>query len=225
MNMQHNRAHFPAVTEIEIAVYCSHPKPAKAARENGIRISQISMASRRIMQDYPELSAWFCLQVKSNSERLVVSMLEAVDIHAVAPMRRGDRIMKRHRIVKGPLIPALPGYVLVNCVHSPAAMAALRRFDKHITGIVGGAESPYRIPLEYVEKFIEHALAGEYDYKPPAPIEYSLGEEVRVSDGPFASFNGIVLANDLGGDMIKVEVSIFGRSTPVTLLIDQIQKL
>lgn len=225
MNMQHKRAQFTAVTEIEIAGYCSHPKPAKAAHENHVRISQISMASKRIAADYPELAAWFCLQVKGNCERMIVSMLNDVDINAVSPMRRGDRIVKRHRIVKGPLIPALPGYVLVHCVPSPPAMAALHRFDKRVTGVVGGAETPYRIPLEYVEKFIECALAGDYDYKPPEPTAYAVGEAVRVCDGPFASFNGIVIDNEVGGDMIKVEVSIFGRSTPVQLLVDQIEKV
>ncbi len=225
MNMQHKPKAFTVASDEEVALYLAHPKPLKAAHTNEIRISQIVMASRRIVSDYPSMAGWFCLQVKGNSERVVVGLLESVDIHSIAPMRRGDRIVKRHRIVKGPLIPALPGYVLVHCVPSAAAMAALQRFDKRVTGIVGGAETPYRIPLEYVEKFVQRALDGDYDYRPPAPIAYAVGEVVRVCDGPFASFCGVVLENDLSGDQIKVEVSIFGRSTPVTLMVDQIEKV
>lgn len=224
MNMQHRRSQFGTADVIKIRDYCDF-KQDKAIAANRLRISQISMASKRIVADYPELAAWFCLQVKGNSERIVVKMLDDVDIFATAPMRRGDRIVKRHRIIKGPLIPALPGYVLVRCVPSAAAMAGLMRFDKRVVGIVGGAETPYRIPLQYVEKFIERAIAGDYDYKPEPPVSYPLGLEVRVCDGPFASFHATILENDLPGDLIKVEVSIFGRSTPVTLMVDQIEKL
>lgn len=224
MNMQHRRSQFGTADVIKIRDYCEF-KQDKAIAANRLRISQISMASKRIVADYPELAAWFCLQVKDRSEKTVVAMLEDVDIIAAVPMRLGARIMKRKRIIKGEMIPVLPGYVLVRCVPSPAAMAALYRFDKRILGIVGGAETPYRIPMKYVEKFIESAAAGSYDYRPPAPEVFEVGQRVLVVDGPFASFPGEVVTWDGQRNRICVEVSIFGRETPLNLDVAQVEKM
>jgi transcription termination/antitermination protein NusG len=224
MNMQHKRSQFGTADVIEVRDY-SEFKQDKAIAANRLRISQLSLASRRIVADYPDMAAWFCLQVKGRSEKIVVSMLNDVDIEAVVPMRIGERIMKRHRIIKGPLIPVLPGYVLVKCVPSAGAMLALRRFDKRVIGVVGGAERPYRIPMKYVTKFIANAVAGEYDHRPPSPLEFDVGEGVRVSDGPFASFPATVTSYDAERNRICVEVNIFGRPTPVDLDVAQIEKV
>lgn len=222
--MQHKRSQFGQADVIRIRDYCDF-KQDKAIAANRLKISQISMASRRIVADYPELAAWFCLQVKDRTEKIVVAMLEDVDILAVVPMRRGERIVKRKRIIKGEMIPVLPGYVLVRCVPSPAAMAALYRFDKRILGVVGGAETPYRIPMKYVEKFIESAASGKYDYRPPAPSEFDVGQRVMVIDGPFASFPAEVVSWDGQRNRICVEVAIFGRETPLNLDVAQVEKV
>ncbi len=224
MNMQHRRSQIRAAEIIEIREYGDF-KQDKAIAANKLRIAQLSMASRRIANDYPDLAAWFCLQVKDRSEKIVVSMLDDVDIEATVPVRKGDRIIKRHRIIKAPLIPVLPGYVLVRCVPSAGAMVALKNFDKRVIGVVGGAERPYRIPMKYVAKFIQSALAGDYDHRPPSPLKFSIGEQVLVTDGPFASFPGEVTSYDAMGNRICVEVYIFGRATPVDLDVAQIEKV
>lgn len=224
MNMQHKRSQFGAVGAIEIRDFGDY-KQEKAIAANRLRISQISMASRRIVADYPELAAWYCLHVRDRSEKIVVELLDAVDIEATVPVRRGERIMKRHRIIKGELIPVLPGYVLVYCVSSPAAMAALYRFDKRVLGVVGGAETPYRIPMKYVSKFIEKAASGAYDFRPPSPEEYRVGQRVLVVDGPFASFPASVASWDGVHNRVSVEIMIFGRETLVNLDVAQIEKV
>ena len=224
MNMRHKRGQFDCGAPIEIRPYAEF-KQEKARAETRIRIRNLAMASRRITADYPDLAGWFCLSVKPMSEKAIVRALDAVDIKGLVLMRKGEKIVKRGRVIKAPMLPVLPGYVLVHCVPSAAAMQGLCRFDKRITGITGGAETPYRIPLKFVEKFIENAAEGAYDYRPPAPIDFLVDEQVRVCDGPFANFMATVAAVDFERSRVKVDVHIFGRMTPVELDVAQIEKV
>jgi transcription termination/antitermination protein NusG len=189
-----------------------------------IRITQIAMASRRIIDDYPELAAWFCLRVMAGREFLVEDELKKMDVEALVPTYQGSETRRRGRLIEAPILPVLPGYVLVRCVPSAAAMAGLRRFEK-VLDVVGSAETPYRVPEKYINKFIEKAKGGRYDRRPPAPVAYEVGEPVRVMDGPFASFPGTVVSWDGPTNRVKVEVMIFGRETPIELDVAQIEKV
>jgi transcriptional antiterminator NusG len=208
---------------IPIRPFAEH-KQEKARENQRIQIRHISMASKRIAEDYPDLAKWFCLRVVSGREFLVEKSLKESGVDALVPTRKGDKIMKRHRIIPAPTLPVLPGYVLVRCVPSNAAMAGLRRFER-VLDIVGGAETPYQIPLKFVSKFIEKAESGAYDHRYVELSGYMLGEQVRVADGPFASFFADVTAIDAEHARITVEVEIFGRKTPVELDIAQIEKV
>ncbi|MCM2472139.1 transcription antiterminator [Rhizobium sp. CG5] len=220
--MQHRRGDIdgPVIEIRDYAVF----KREKAISENAIRIHNIGMASRRIADDYPDLAAWFCLRVKPRTDFVVEKALADAGVHCLVATRKGDKIVKRHRIIPSPMLPVLPGYVMVRCVPHVAAMAGLRRFD-NVVDVVGGAETPYRVPMKFVSKFIEKASNGEYDYRPPSAMVYHLGEAVRVVDGPFASFNGAVVEMGTIRNRIKVDVDIFGRLTPVELDIAQIEKV
>ncbi|MBB4277040.1 transcription termination/antitermination protein NusG [Rhizobium mongolense] len=199
-------------------------KQDKAINDKRIKIAHIGMAAKRIADDYPSLARWFCLRIVSGREFLVEEALKIAGVDALVPTRKGDKIMKRHRIIPAPTLPVLPGYVLVRCVPSPGAMVGLRRFER-VIDVVGGAETPYRIPLKFVNKFIEKAEAGHYDHRTPDPADYHEGETVRVIDGPFASFPAKVVEVDAQRNRIKVDVNIFGRDTPVELDIAQIEKV
>ncbi|TWF53251.1 transcription termination/antitermination protein NusG [Neorhizobium alkalisoli] len=225
MTMQHKRGSFFnfANGEVEIRDYALL-KVENAQRAQAIRINQLGLASRRIADEYPHLAAWFCLRTTAGREFLVESALIDAKVQALVPTRKGDKIMKRHRIIPAPTLPVLPGYVLVRCVPAPGAMAGLRRFER-VLDVIGTAEKPYRVPDKFVSKFIEKAVAGEYDHRPPAPADYPVGQPVRVIDGPFASFPGTVTDFDGESCRIRVEVMIFGRATPVELDVAQIEKV
>jgi transcriptional antiterminator NusG len=214
---------FKRSTIIEIREFALE-KQAKAIREAAYRIRNIDMAGRRLVADYPTLAGWFCLSVKNRQEFAVESHLDRHDIEACVPRRKGEKLPHRHGGVKEPLLPVIPGYILVKCVPSVGAFVGLRRID-NVVGIVGKGEVPYRIPAKFIEPFIELAASGKYDFH-PEEHGYDLGMQVRVTDGPFASFPAVVTSIDLTlkEGRINVEVNIFGRPTPVELDLQQIEK-
>jgi transcription termination/antitermination protein NusG len=226
MYMQ-RRSDFLGSNRIEIRPYAME-KQAKAIRENEVHIRDIDLAGRRLVRDYPDLAGWFCLSVRNKQEFAVETLLSVHDIEACVPTRKGDKLAHRHGGTREPILPVIPGYILVKCVPSGSAFAGLRHIDpvkKRVTGIIGRGEIPYRIPAKYIEPFIELAAIGEYDWH-PEEHGYDVGMEVRVTSGPFASFGALVTSIDLTAKegRINVEVSIFGRSTPMELDISQIEK-
>ncbi|MGG7581016.1 transcription termination/antitermination protein NusG [Rhizobium sp. Nf11,1] len=218
MTMQHKRGEFEGKVSIKGLL-----KLDKIADERRIRISNLAMASRRIIADYPELCSWYCLQVMTRSEFTVEKYLYEENVEALVPTRRGEERRLRHRVIPAPRLPVMPGYVLVQCIAKAECFVALRRV-KHVIGIIGGCEKPYRIPFEYVEKFRKRAQEGTYDSR-EVLLTYKLGETVRITDGPFASFDAMVTAIDGVKHRVTVEASIFGRSTPVELDVAQIEKV
>lgn len=230
MNMQHRKDQFengePVKAwsyDIEVRPYADF-KRQKAVNQTRIEIRQIDMASRRISDDYPKLAAWFCFMVRQYSEFSTETALKEANIEALVPTRMGEETRRRGRVIPAAILPVLPGYVLVRCVPSPSAIAGLLSFKK-VVGVVGNPEKPYRVPLEIMDKFIEKAAHGAYDYRPPEPIHFSVGERVRVTDGPFASFPAGVVDIDQERGRITVEVMIFGRETPAELDVAQVEKV
>jgi transcriptional antiterminator NusG len=225
MTMQHKRGTFFQFDgrDVEVRDFAISKMDA-SRRGSAIRVHQLGMASKRIADDYAELAGWFCLRIASGREFVVEEGLKNAGVDALVPTRKGDKIMKRHRIIPAPTLPVLPGYVLVRCVASPGAMAGLRRFDK-VVDVVGTAEKPYRVPEKFVSKFIQKAAAGKYDHRSPEPIAYAPGDQVMITDGPFHAFRGTVLGHDACHNRVRVEAMLFGRSTPINLDIAQIEKV
>ncbi|MGM4909137.1 transcription termination/antitermination protein NusG [Rhizobium sp. 768_B6_N1_8] len=218
MTMQHRRSDFDGKVSIKGLL-----KLDKIADEQRIRISNLAMASRRIIADYPDLCSWYCLKVMTGREFAVEKYLYEENVEALVPSRLGEERRTRHRIIPAPRLPVMPGYVLVQCINRAECFVALRQV-KHVIGIIGGGEMPYRIPFEYVEKFRKRAHEGAYDSR-EVLLTYKLEERVRIIDGPFAAFDATVTAIDGEKHRVTVEASIFGRSTPVELDIAQIEKV
>lgn len=174
-------------------------------------------------------SHWYIVQVYSNCEKKIVeSMLGRlnracldnlvteiiVPSERVVSVRRGRKVNSERRF--------FPGYVLLKAVMTDEVYHAIRNTPK-VMGFLGSGKNPS--PVSYSE--IEHIM-GQIEasvHKPVSTIIFEIGERICVSDGPFASFNGIVKDVDDEKSRLKVEVSIFGRATPVELAYSQVEKI
>ncbi|MBP2560834.1 transcriptional antiterminator NusG [Neorhizobium galegae] len=241
MTMQHRKGSFSG---IDIASYVSIPRKEggevmirgvsmlkcdHVADEMKIRIDHLSMASRpvieRIRADYPHMKPhWYCLQVKPNCEFAVEKLLDKAEVTSLVVRSNPYKIVRRGRVRTIAARPVIAGYVLVYCLAIPAAVMGLMSV-KDVLDVVGGGVSPWRADVDSIARFKKMADEGKYDHRVPAKYDFMVGEEVRVADGPFASFAAIVTAVDLEKFRVKVEVSIFGRSTPIDLDIAQIEKV
>jgi transcriptional antiterminator NusG len=116
-----------------------------------------------------------------------------------------------------------PGYVLVKCDLTDEVYHLIKNTPK-VTGFLGADKSkPQPIPDAEAER-IKGQVQDGVD-RPKPTIMFEVGEQVRVADGPFASFNGVVEDVDHPRARVKGAVSIFGRATPVELEYSQVEKL
>ncbi len=240
MTMQHRRSDFNG---LDLTGYVSLPKNGggevllrkqslskrdHAANDMAIRIDHLSMASRavveRISVDEGLVPNWYCLRVMTGREFAVEKILDDAGVMSLVVRTNPYRIVRRGRIREINPHPVIAGYVLVFCHPIPAAIMGLSRVD-HVLDVVGGAISPWRADAESIHRFMKMAEEGKYDHREKAKHSFMLEEHVRVADGPFASFVGPVVEIDDDSYRVKVEVNIFGRSTPVDLDIAQIEKL
>ena len=115
-----------------------------------------------------------------------------------------------------------PGYILVQMILNEETWHIVKETPK-ITGFVGDKVKPTPIPAEEVMKLTNRISEGQL--KPKHRVSFAEGENVRVIDGPFANFNGIVEDVNQDKGKLKVLVSIFGRSTPIELDFIQVEKV
>jgi transcriptional antiterminator NusG len=132
----------------------------------------------------------------------------------VIETRRGRKIKSERRF--------FPGYVLVKMDMTDEAYHLIKNTPK-VTGFLGSEKKP--IPISDAEAARIMTQVQEGIERPRPSISFEIGEQVRVADGPFASFNGMVEEVDEERSRIKVAVSIFGRPTPVELEFGQVEKL
>ena len=115
-----------------------------------------------------------------------------------------------------------PGYILVEMVMSDAAWHVVKNTPK-VTGFVGSGKKPTPLTQEEVNQILEQVVSAREKPKPKYIFEKS--EPVKIIDGPFNNFSGVVEEVNLDRNTLKVMVTIFGRQTPVELDFSQVQKL
>jgi transcriptional antiterminator NusG len=115
-----------------------------------------------------------------------------------------------------------PGYILVQMKMSDAAWHVVRNTPK-VTGFVGTGKKATPLSQTEVDQILEQVVSAQSKPKPKYMFEQ--GEPVKIIDGPFSNFTGIVEEMNLDRNTLKVMVTIFGRQTPVELEFLQVQKM
>ncbi|WP_373089422.1 transcription termination/antitermination protein NusG [Sneathiella sp.] len=136
-----------------------------------------------------------------------------VPVEEVVEVRRGQKVNSERKF--------FPGYVLAHMEMNDETYHLVKNLPK-VTGFLGNANKP--TPISEKEAMAVLNQVQEGIERPKPSVTFELGEEVRVSDGPFATFMGQVEEVDEEKAKLKVSVSIFGRSTPVELDYSQVEK-
>ena len=172
---------------------------------------------------------WYIVHAYSNFERKVAESIKEraaaaglgdkfeevlVPMEEVVEMRRGRKVASERKF--------FPGYVLVKMELGDETYHLIKDTPK-VTGFLGTDNKPIPITEEEAGRILLQVQEGVERPKPS--VSFEIGEQVRVADGPFASFNGLVEEVDEERARLKVAVSIFGRATPVELEYAQVEKL
>jgi transcriptional antiterminator NusG len=172
---------------------------------------------------------WYVVHVYSGFERKVAQSIREqaqqkglgdmlaevlVPTEEVVELRRGAKVNAERKF--------LPGYVLIKMEMNDETWHLVKNTPK-VTGFLGAKGKPAPIPeseINHVQTQVKEGIE-----RPKPAIIFEVGEQVRVSDGPFTSFNGMVEEVDEEKGRLKVAVSIFGRATPVELEYSQVEKV
>ncbi len=172
---------------------------------------------------------WYVVHVYSGFEKKIAQQIKEqahqkgladhidevlVPSEDVTEVRRGQKVNSERKF--------FPGYVLVKMELTDDAWHLVKNTPK-VTGFLGTKTRPSPITEAEAERIMKQTQEGVEHPRPS--VIFQIGEQVRVADGPFTSFNGTVEEIDEEKGRVKVSVSIFGRSTPVELEYGQVEKV
>ncbi|MBX4336240.1 transcription termination/antitermination protein NusG [Bartonella raoultii] len=172
---------------------------------------------------------WYIVQAYSNFEKKVAEAIEKeakqkgldhllekifVPTERVVEIRRGRKVDAERKF--------FPGYILVRADLTDDVYHLIKNTPK-VTGFLGSDSRPVPISDREAEQILKQVQEGVES--PKSSVLFEVGEQVRVADGPFVSFNGVVQEVEEERSRLKVEVLIFGRPTPIDLEFGQVEKI
>ena len=171
---------------------------------------------------------WYIVQTFSGFEQKVAETLKdliktkeledkiedvIVPMHEVTEVVRGKRVQRKKTY--------FPSYILVKLDMSKELYHMIKNIQK-VTGFLGTTGKPVPVSEKEIDKIMGRIKEGTLE--PKAQVSFDIGEQVKVCEGPFASFSGLVEEVDEEKARLKVSVSIFGRPTPIDLEYNQVEK-
>ncbi|HZU51823.1 MAG TPA: transcription termination/antitermination protein NusG [Sphingomicrobium sp.] len=178
------------------------------------------------------MSRWYIIHAYSGFENKVRDAIQSeahrmgldrfveqieVPTETITEVKRGKKVQSERKF--------MPGYVLAKLEMNDQVYHLVKNTPK-VTGFLGPGGKPQPIPDTQAARMLdtkdEAAAAGP---KAKVNVDYEIGDAVKVLDGPFATFNGVVEELDFDRGRVKVSVSIFGRATPVELEFEQVERV
>jgi len=173
---------------------------------------------------------WYIVQTFSSFEQKVADTLKdliekkkklindkieevLVPTHEVTEVKRGKRVQKKRKY--------FPSYILVKMEMNKELYHMVKNINK-VTGFLGATGTPAPVPEKEIDKIMGRIKEGTL--APKTQISFEIGEQVKICEGSFASFSGLVEEVDEEKARLKVSVSIFGRPTPIDLEYNQVEK-
>ncbi|HEY0116208.1 MAG TPA: transcription termination/antitermination protein NusG [Allosphingosinicella sp.] len=176
------------------------------------------------------MSRWYIIHAYSGFENKVrdaihaeanrlglATLVEAVEVptEKVTEVRRGKKVTSDRKF--------FPGYVLAKLAMNDDVYHLIKNTPK-VTGFLGASGKPQPISDAEAARILNTKEEQAAVTKTKVSVDYEIGDSVKVLEGPFASFNGIVEELDFDRSRVKVSVSIFGRATPVELEFEQVER-
>ena len=171
---------------------------------------------------------WYIVQTFSGFEQKIAETLKdiiktkllsdkidevLVPTHEVTVVKKGKRVQRKKKY--------FPSYILVKMEMNKEFYHMIKNIQK-VTGFLGTTGTPVRVSDKEIDKILGNIKEGSLIPEPS--LSFDVGEQVKVCEGPFASFSGLVEEVDEEKSRLKVSVSIFGRPTPIDLEYNQVEK-
>ncbi|WP_166040963.1 transcription termination/antitermination protein NusG [Sphingosinicella sp. YJ22] len=177
------------------------------------------------------MSRWYIIHAYSGFENKVrdaiqaeatrlglTPLVEAVEVptEKITEVRRGKKVTSDRKF--------FPGYVLAKLSMTDDVYHLIKNTPK-VTGFLGASGKPQPISDAEANRILNTKEEAAAAPKTRINVDYEIGDQIKVLEGPFASFNGVVEELDFDRSRVKVSVSIFGRATPVELEFEQVERM